>query len=142
VKKFALLIALLLAESLPAYAAPSTPAAVSHPIVGKWQWTRSTNNCTEIYDYRADGTIFAISGAEETTSTYKIAERPNSNGFYALTSRLVKTNGAQDCSDNPPSADTAPYTIYILLHRSQTTYMVCLTPALDRCAGPLRRMPP
>ena len=141
-KKFVLCAALLLGSSLAASAAPLTVAAIDHPIVGKWQWTRSANNCTEVYDYRADGTVFAISGAEETTSTYKISEQPDANGFYELTEELVKSNGAQDCSDDPPNADTAPYTIYINMPNTRSIYMACPTPGWDRCVGPFRRVRP
>ncbi|TSA00089.1 MAG: hypothetical protein D4R84_01005 [Rhodocyclaceae bacterium] len=141
-KKFALFAALLLSGNIPASAAPLTVPATDHPIVGKWQWTRSTNNCTEVYDYRPDGTIFAISGAEETSSRYKIAGQPDADGFYELTAELVKSNGAQDCSDSPPNTDTDPYTIYINIHKTQPTYMVCPTPGWDRCVGPFRRVRP
>ena len=141
-KQFVLFTALLLSGSLQASAALLVVPTTDHPIVGKWQWTRSANNCTEVYDYRSDGTIFAISGAEESSSTYMISEQPDANGFYELTAELVKSNGSQDCSDGPPNTDTAPYTIYIRVHKTQPVYMVCPTPSQDRCVGPFRRVRP
>lgn len=141
-RKLALFTALMLSGSLPPSAAPLTVPGVDHPIVGKWQWTRSKNNCTEVYDYRADGTIFATSGAEESSSTYQIAEQPDADGFYQLTAELVKSNGAQDCSDDPPNTDTAPYTIYINIHKARSSYLVCPTATWDRCVGPFQKVRP
>lgn len=141
-KNLAIISVLLLSGSFVAHAATETLPTIRHKIVGKWQWTRSTNNCTEEYDYRTDGTLYTKSGAEETSNTYSISERPDANGFYELKAQLVKSNGAQDCSDGPPNNDTAPFTIYILFHKAQPLYLVCQTPALDQCFGPLRRVQP
>ncbi len=134
--------ALLLSGSLMAHAVTEPLPTVRHQIVGKWQWTRSTNNCTEMYDYRADGTFYTRSGAEETSNTYSISERPDANGFYELKAQLVKSNEAQDCSDGAPNNDTAPFTIYILFHKTQPLHLVCQTPTLNQCFGPLRRVEP
>src|SRR5688572_21406985 len=44
-----------------------------HPLIGKWQWTREQNNCTEMYEFRADGTVPVVSGTERTDNTYTVA---------------------------------------------------------------------
>ena len=141
-KKFTIFYALLLSGSLSVHATTETLPAIHHQIVGKWQWTRSANNCTEVYDYRSDGTYNCKSGAEETNSTCSISERPDANGFYELKAKIVKSNGAQDCGDGPPNEDPGPFTKYIMFHKAQPLHIVCQTPALDQCFGPLRRVQP
>jgi hypothetical protein len=51
-------------------------------IVGKWTWTRADNACTELYDYRPDGTLHVQSGEEKTDNTYSISFSPEDNGFF------------------------------------------------------------
>ena len=139
-KNISMFPALILWVSLSALAAKA-PAA-SHPIVGKWKWTRDTNKCTETYDYRSDGTLFVTSGAEESDSTYTISEKPDANGFFELKGRPVRSNGAKDCSESAPKGDTGPFTLYIIFHKTEPLHLVCQTPALDHCYGPLRRVEP
>ena len=45
------------------FAAADVSAQV-HPIVGKWTWSRSVNNRTEVYEYGADGSFHVAIGAE------------------------------------------------------------------------------
>ena len=134
--------ALPLVVSLSAHG--QTPAApeVVHPIVGKWQWTRGTNKCTETYDYRSDGNLFIASGAEETNVAYTISDQPDAKGFFELKGRPVKSNGAPDCSDSKSNGDGAPYTVYIIFNKEQPLHLVCKTPAIDQCFGPLERVKP
>lgn len=75
---------LLLAAGLPVYAATSAVPPPPGPIVGKWTWTRSANNCTEVYDYRADGTLHVVSGEEESDSTYRLSARPDTGAGSVL----------------------------------------------------------
>jgi hypothetical protein len=117
-----------------------TAYADDHPIVGKWRWTRSDTNCTEVYDYRADGSLHVVSGAEISDSTYKITPEPDANGFYELQGQMVRSNGGRDCSDERADEPMKPYTIYVVFHKTQPLHLVCETPALEQCFGPLRRV--
>ncbi len=135
----------LLASTFPAHAltaAAPSPAA----LVGKWTWTRSSNHCTEVYEYRTDGTMFIVSGAEHSKGTYSLSAMPDGNGFHELKARSTWNNGAQDCSDHGPTGDPggqgAPHTVYVIFHRSEPMLLICQTPALDHCFGPLRRIEP
>jgi hypothetical protein len=123
-----------------AVAAPPETKLMPHPIVGKWTWTRDTNNCTEVYDYRPNGTLYVTSGAEIATVEYSISGHKDANGFYELKGLNRMTNGAQDCSDSPPEGEAKPYTIYIIFHLTQPLHVVCYTPALEQCFGPLKRV--
>lgn len=114
-----------------------------HPIVGKWTWTRSINNCTEVYEYRADGSFGVTSGAEVASGTYEISPAPDANGFFTLLGRTMKTSGGRDCSDSgtQPGDYDKPYTVYIIFHRAQPIHLVCYEASLEKCFGPLRRIP-
>ena len=71
-----------------------------HPLIGKWQWTRTENKCTEVYDFKADGTVPVTSGEEKTENTYRVSPEPDSGGFYQLTLKVNKDFGGKDCSDS------------------------------------------
>ncbi|HEY9193591.1 MAG TPA: hypothetical protein VIO81_12020 [Methyloversatilis sp.] len=141
-KRLARCLTLLLAANLPAYAVTKDVPPPPGPIVGKWTWTRAENNCTEVYDYRADGTLLVVSGEEESSSTYRLSARPDAGGFHELKGQPMRTNGRQDCSDSPPTGELSPYTVYVIFHTREPKMLVCQTPALDQCFGPLRRIDP
>src|SRR5262245_37712411 len=90
---------LVCAAAWSADASPTRPTA-GHPLVGKWQWTRAVNHCTEVYEYRADGTGLVLSGAERTDNVYTVSADPDSDGFYRVTIRIEKDYGGKDCADD------------------------------------------
>lgn len=117
--------------------------AQANPIVGKWQWTRDVNNCTEVYDYREDGHLYVVSGEEVTENRYEISASPDRLGFYVVSGRTVKTNGKKDCSDAATTSEVAkPYTMYVIFHRVEPLHLVCYEPKIEKCFGPLRRVLP
>jgi hypothetical protein len=119
-----------------------TPAPPSHPIVGKWEWTVPENKCTEVYEFRADGTVPVTSGAEKTDNTYTIAAKPDANGFYRLLMKTTKDNGGKDCTDDASDSTGQETTNYVLFDPTQTMHIVCVEPKPERCFGPLRRLAP
>ena len=116
-----------------------TPAPAMHPIVGKWEWTRPENKCTEVYDFRADGNVPVISGAEKSDNVYTVAATPDANGFYRLTMKTTKDHGGKDCADDESNGTGHESTNYVLFDPTRTMHIVCLEPKVDRCFGPLRR---
>ncbi len=110
-----------------------------HPIIGKWQWARSENECTEVYDFRADGTAPVVSGTEKTDNQYKVAETPDINGFYQHTMTVVKDYGGKDCADDE-SESSGESTNYIIFDPKKQMYLSCLEPKMERCFGPLTRV--
>ena len=112
----------------------------SSDIVGKWTWTRAENNCTEVYDYRPDGTLFVESGAEKTDNTYAIASLPDQNGFFRMVLKIVKDYGGNDCADSDEDSTGQENTVYVLFHSSGSIHAVCRDANLDACYGPLRRV--
>ena len=130
------------AIALAAFLAISSSARAgdeSSGIVGKWTWTRAENNCTEVYDYRPDGTLFVESGAEKTDNTYAIASAPDQNGFFKMALNIVKDYGGKDCADSDEDNTGQESTVYIVFHSSRPIHAVCMNPNLDACYGPLHR---
>jgi hypothetical protein len=116
-----------------------TPAPPGHPLVGKWEWTRPQNKCTEVYEFRPDGTVPVTSGAERTDNTYTVTPSPDRNGFFRLEMKVTKDYGGMDCGDDSSDGTGEQYTNYILFDPSRTMYIACMEPKLERCFGPLRR---
>jgi hypothetical protein len=112
----------------------------SPDIVGKWTWTRADNACTELYEYRPDGTLLVESGAEKTDNTYSIASLPDQNGFFRMDLKIVKDYGGKDCADSEEDSTGQEQTVYILFHSSRALHAVCREPSLEVCYGPLRRV--
>ncbi len=112
----------------------------SSDIVGKWTWTRAENACTEVYDYRPDGTLYVTSGAEKTDNTYSMASSPDENGFFKMILKITKDYGGKDCEDSEEDSTGLENTVYILFHSSKSLHAVCRDPNLDTCYGPLSRV--
>ena len=134
----ALLLASLLVCSQGAAAQVPRPAK-DHPLLGKWTWTRSENKCTEVYDFRADGTVPVISGAERTENTYTVSPQPDARGFYLLTMLVTKDNGGKDCADDATSNVGQDSTTFVLFEPRRAEFIMCAEPSLNACFGPLRR---
>ena len=130
--KAAIFLAIVLVISPSAQAGGDLP-----DIVGKWTWTRVENNCTEIYDYRPDGSLYVESGAERSDNTYAIASAPDQNGFFAMVLKIVKDYGGKDCADSDEDNTGQESTVYIVFHSSRPIHAVCRNPNLDSCYGPL-----
>ena len=112
----------------------------SHPIIGKWRWTRPFNSCTELYEFRADGTLSILSGVKRTENTYEITPAPVRAGFFEMRLHVVKDHGGRDCASTDNDDSGKGYTSYILFEPSQTMFMSCSEPRLEVCFGPLRRL--
>jgi hypothetical protein len=128
----------LLLTALSSFAQSETPP--NHPLVGKWGWTRSVNNCTELYDFRLDGTVPVVSGTERTDNEYSVSPLPDRQGFYRLTMRITKHFGGRDCSDTGNLPDDKPFTNYVKFSPDYEQHIVCYEPSPQQCFGPLRRI--
>lgn len=124
---------------LSALAQARRPSA-QHPVLGTWQWTDSRNNCTEVYDFRADGTVPVVSGDERTDNTYTISETPDAQGFFTLTMFTVKDHGGKDCGDDETDNTSMENVVYLLFEPQFTEFIICSEPRVEACFGPLRRV--
>jgi hypothetical protein len=134
--KAAILFTAALLQMPVAHAADGDTAG----IVGKWTWTRADNACTEVYDYRADGTLEVLSGSERTDNTYSIDSAPDQNGFFRMVLKIVRDYGGKDCADSEEDNTGQEQVVYVLFHSSRALHAVCRDPNLETCYGPLRRV--
>ena len=137
-----LAIVLAVAFSTSAHAALSAPERpiAGHPLIGKWEWTRSENKCTEVYEFRRDGSAPVQSGTEKTDNVYSVAARPDSNGFYRMTIRTTRDYGGKDCGDDESDSTGVESTNFLLFHKNGNLHLVCVEPKLEKCFGPLHRV--
>ncbi len=122
-------------------ATAQVPVAADHPLIGKWQWTRPVNQCTEVFEFRADGTAPVTSGDEKTDNTYTISSSADRNGFYQLNMKTLKDFGGKDCGDDSSDTTGQETTHYVLFEPQKTMHIVCAEPKVGRCYGPLNRVP-
>ena len=115
---------------------------VGHPLVGTWQWTRGVNKCTEVYDFRSDGTAPVTSGSETTDNVFTVAPDPDLNGFYRMTIRTTKDHGGKDCADDESDSTGMESTNFIVFSPDRQQYLACYEAKLSKCFGPLRRVRP
>ncbi len=131
--------ALLLATAIAA-AQTVKPHRIArdHPIVGSWTYAAPDGSCMETYLFRPDGTSVTTSGAEISETVFEIAAKPDPNGFYKWTDRVVKDNGKEDCAGEVTAAGKV-VTNYVLFSPAGDEFIVCAQPALDACFLRLRR---
>lgn len=139
-KYYATTIVLLLAGTSVFAAVSPTPISGNTRLVGKWTWTRSANNCTEVYEYRADGTMYVTSGAEKSDNSYSLAAEQSINGFFKLTTAILKDYGGRDCADSETDDTGAADTNFIQFNPTGNQYILCREETFEHCIGPLRRV--
>ena len=135
----ALLTFVLTASSMAAPSILTRPPA-GHPLIGKWEWTRDVNKCTEVYEFRDDGTAPVLSGAEKTDNVYSVSANPDVNGFYRMTIRSTKDHGGKDCADDDSDSTGIQSTNFILFSPRRDQYVACYEANLEKCFGPFRRV--
>lgn len=139
-KKLVLLTLVTAASTLAA-----TPAALErppsgHPLVGIWQWTHQPSNCTEVYEFRADGTALIESRAERTNNTFTVAAEPDPNGFYRVVLRTTQDHGGQDCVNDSADNTGLESINYHVFTPDRKQMLTCYEPTRSACFGPLRRI--
>lgn len=135
------ILAATLLCSMATTAAAVVDHSPTHRLYGKWAWTYSKNNCTEVYDYRSDNTAAVSSGEELVESRFTIASEPDVNGFHRMTDVVTKTNGRTGCDGEPGGTPLGHEAIiYILFHPARDEMLICQEPSLNACFGPLRRV--
>lgn len=111
-----------------------------HPLVGKWQWTRGSDRCSEVFDFRADGTVPVTSGTERTENAFTIVSIPATTDFYRVTITTTKDHGGRDCAEDDSDSTGVESTNFILFNPARTQYLACHEADLQRCFGPFERI--
>jgi hypothetical protein len=133
--------ALILCSMVTSVFASVTESMEPHPLYGKWAWTYTKNNCTEVYDYRPDNTAVITSGEEQAESRFSLSDKPDLKGFYRMTDVTTKSNGRTGCDGEPggtPVGDSV--TNYIYFSPTKNEMVMCQEPSFRACMGPLRRI--
>lgn len=140
--RLATLITLTVAAAPLAAEEPSPPPHImpAQTIVGAWKWTVKSNNCTESYIYDKDGSLSVTSGDEETKQTYTIDPKPEPNGRYKITKKVIEDYGGRDCSDSDEDNTGQSATIYVLFNRTGRMLIECFSPDGNDCIGPMRKI--
>lgn len=130
----------LLLYSAATVASASVGASPTHRLYGKWSWTYSKNNCTEVYDYRSNNTSVVTSGEEVAESRFSISDKTD-GGFYRMTDIVTKSNGRTGCDGEPGGSPVGhEVTLYVVFHPVRDEMLICQQPVLDACFGPLKRI--
>ena len=128
------------AGPLPATPNAANSAQAQHPIVGKWSWKLQGKACTEIYEYRANGSRAGSSGEEVIQGSYESTPLPSLLGFYRLVETVTTANAKRDCSGDLHEASDPPVTRFIQFNPKRDQFIVCKTESLQACFGPLKRV--
>ena len=139
-KKLALRALISTVSALVATAAAQERPPSGHPLVGTWQWTHKESNCTEVYEFRADGTAQIESRAERTDNTFTVAAEPDANGFYRVVLRTTKDHGGKDCVNDAADNTGLESINYNVFTPDRKQMLTCYEPTRSACFGPLRRI--
>jgi hypothetical protein len=133
----AALLALLTSSWAPAQA----PSVDNSPLVGTWIMTDPATHCTEVYDFRRDGSVYIVSGDERSESTYALSARPGPSGRHRLTVTMQKYYGGKDCAGTTDDTTGKPNTSYLLFFPGKRLMAVCQDETSDeKCFGPLQKL--
>ena len=127
------------AHAVTILVADDQPAATS--LIGKWTWTRKQNNCTEVYDFRADGNLLVTSGEEKSENLFELSADADQAGFYRLTITTVHDFGGKDCGESTKDDTGQTIDSFLLFDPSKSAFIICQQPNLSACYGPLNRAP-
>ena len=130
---------LLAAAYLPASQAQTVPN--NHPLVGTWSWTLFNGKCTEALQYRADGVLLSTSGDAVTEWRYAASSAADAQGFYKVLEISTRHNAKKDCSGDVVDEAGLDATKFIQLNPAKDLLIICKTPSLEACYGPLKRLP-
>lgn len=132
-------LALLLAASCISTSHAQNVSA--NPVVGTWSWTLFSGKCTEALQYRADGVMLSTSGDAVTEWRYTASGTPDAQGFYKTDEISTRYNAKKDCSGDMVDEIGLDIVKFIQLNPAKDRMIICKTPSLQACYGPLKRLP-
>lgn len=139
--RVSVLILAALACATPSHLAADPTIRPDHPYLGRWTWVYE--GCTELYTNRADGTTSVVSGEEVGEGTFTITDETEDSGFYRVVDTVTTSNGKTGCDGQEGGTPVGSVaTIFVFIRPSGDEMLECKTPSLDRCTGPLKRIPP
>lgn len=144
-RAFATLSALVISAAIPAgpvfaFTAETMPTTIAEmeDVLTSRTWQLRVEDaaedfCREVYYFRKDGSMVALSGDEEIDATWELDTAKPKPGFI-LIERYLETNGMPDCQGDTFArpGDIRPMR-YIPLENG--TFRVCWVGAGDPCFG-------
>jgi len=131
-------LSLLLATCL---ATSHAQAVSANPVVGTWSWTLFNGKCTETLQYRVDSVLLSTSGDAVTEWRYTASAAPDAQGFYQVSEISRRYNAKKDCSGDVVDEIGLNATKFVQLNPARDRLIICKTPSLQACYGPLQRLP-
>lgn len=119
---------------------PADTPSRAPKLVGRWQWTRQDNQCTETLEYRADGTSSATSGDEHTEDRWTLSPWLPGSDSFRLTLTTTRDDGGRDCANRTNDDTGATVNVFLRFASDDALMVVCYTESGNRCYGPLRRV--
>jgi hypothetical protein len=117
-----------------------TGARAQQPsIVGTWEWTRKSNNCSERYVFRDDGNLSIRRGENLTENTYLMSWAPEPGGRYRVTVVTVADDRGRVCEGSTEDTTGRRSVVYVLFGQSRETMIQCGSPSGADCTGLMHR---
>lgn len=135
------LVALALAVAASCMSTSHAQTASVNPVVGTWSWTLFSGKCTEALQYRADGVMLSTSGEAVTEWRYTASGTPDAQDFYKTDEISTRYNAKKDCSGDMVDEIGLDTVKFIQLNPAKDRMIICKTPSLQTCYGPLKRLP-
>ncbi|MES2512231.1 MAG: hypothetical protein V4625_20065 [Pseudomonadota bacterium] len=122
---------------------PAVTAAPTglHPLAATWNWMPFGSRCMETFQYRANNTMLATSGEAIAEWNYTVTPQANEKGFYEVVETSMRHNGKKDCSGDTVDGAGIVNIRFMQFSPTKDRMLVCKTPSLEACFGPLRRQP-
>jgi hypothetical protein len=117
-------------------ACSSSPTSQPSGLIGKW--SLSEGGCTDTYEYRANGTFSGSSGEERLEGRYSVESLAGGKASLKVVRTVESDNKRVDCSGSTKDQTGSQDTRYLVLD-GKDKFHVCLSPAGERCFGPLVR---
>lgn len=136
----AVILQACIANTATAADAPVLPAATRlHPLAGTWSWSPFNSQCVETFLYRANNTMLGTSGEAVAEWNYTVTPQASDKGFYEVVETSRRHNGKKDCSGDTVDSAGLVNTRFIQFSPTRDRMLVCKTPTLEACFGPLKR---
>ena len=113
------------------------PPPPDHPLIGTWLLPVSAA-CAETWEFRADGTAHVLSALEVTEHDYAVQAQPDPRGVYEVLDTIKSSNHKTDCQGKKTPEGEEVRLWYAPLRGG---YLLCFDEALERCVGPMVRLP-
>lgn len=119
---------------------PSRPASSGlHPLAGTWSWTPFNSRCLETFQYRSNNTMLGASGEAVAEWNYTVTPQASEKGFYEVVETSMRQNGKKDCSGDTVDSLGLVNIRFIQFSPARDQMLVCRSPSLEACFGPLKR---